>query len=74
MVYSVQIVETGVDEVAGGEKAFPTYTLGKRFSTIPSAEEAGNAVARRLMDAGRQAFYHVLDEDGLPVGPAEPVR
>ena len=61
-------------EVAGGDDdALPAYTLGGHFSTIPLAEEAGNAVTRRLRDAGRQAFYHVLDQDGLPVGPTGPV-
>jgi hypothetical protein len=74
MVYSVQIVETRAVEVASDDDdALPAYTLGGRFSTIPLAEEAGNAVTKRLRDAGRQAFYHVLDPDGLPVGPTGPV-
>jgi hypothetical protein len=72
MIYSVQIVETRVVEIADGENAFPAYTLGGRFATIPLAEEAGNAVTKRLRDAGRQAFYHVLDPDGLPVGSTGP--
>lgn len=61
-------------EVDGGDNALPAYILGGRFSTIPLAEEAGNAVTRRLRDAGREAFYHVLDQDGLPVSPTGPVR
>jgi hypothetical protein len=73
MVYSVQIVETQMVEVAANDDAIPAYILGGRFSTIPLAEEAGNAVTKRLGDAGRQAFYHVPDEDGLQVGPAGPV-